>query len=95
MATTVHIPPRRAMSWPADAGLSRGGQRARGSEAGSMTGARQPFAAGEGPAVRGRAVDLVLAMAGRPVALDHLQGPGLPVFTARVVEPSGRVREPR
>jgi uncharacterized protein (TIGR03083 family) len=54
-----------------------------------------PFTAGEGPAVRGRTLDLVLAMAGRPVALDHLEGPGLPVFAARVVEPSGRVPEPR
>ena len=53
-----------------------------------------PLAAGEGPLVRGRTVDLVLAMAGRPVALEHLVGPGLPVFAARVVEPSGRVREP-
>lgn len=53
------------------------------------------FAVGEGPVVRGRTVDLVLALAGRPVALDHLQGPGLPLFAARVVEPSGRVREPR
>ncbi len=49
-----------------------------------------PFAVGEGPLVRGRTVDLVLAMAGRPVALDHLEGPGLPTFAARVVAPSGR-----
>ncbi|SET69994.1 TIGR03083 family protein [Geodermatophilus poikilotrophus] len=49
-----------------------------------------PFAVGEGPLVRGRTVDLVLAMAGRPVALDHLEGPGLPTFAARVVDPSGR-----
>ena len=49
-----------------------------------------PFAVGEGPLVRGRTVDLVLAMAGRPVALDHLEGPGLPEFAARVVAPSGR-----
>jgi len=48
------------------------------------------FTAGEGPPVRGRTVDLVLAMAGRPVALDHLEGPGLPTFAARVVAPSGR-----
>ena len=48
------------------------------------------FAAGEGPLVRGRTVDLVLAMAGRPVALDRLEGPGLPLFAARVVDPSGR-----
>ena len=48
------------------------------------------FASGEGPLVRGRTVDLVLAMAGRPVALDHLEGPGLPTFAARVVAPSGR-----
>jgi hypothetical protein len=40
--------------------------------------------------VRGRTVDLVLAMAGRPVALDHLEGPGLPAFADRVVAPSGR-----
>ncbi len=43
-----------------------------------------PFAVGEGPVVRGRTVDLVLAMAGRSVALDHLGGPGLPLFAARV-----------
>ena len=48
------------------------------------------FAVGEGPLVRGRTVDLVLAMAGRPVALDHLEGPGLREFAARVVAPSGR-----
>ncbi len=48
------------------------------------------FTAGEGPVVRGRTVDLVLAMAGRPVALEHLAGPGLTAFAARVVEPSGR-----
>ena len=48
------------------------------------------FAAGEGPLVRGRTVDLVLAMAGRAVALDHLEGPGLPTFAARVLAPSGR-----
>ena len=49
-----------------------------------------PFAAGEGPIVRGRTVDLVLAMAGRPVALERLDGPGVPLFAARVVTPSGR-----
>ncbi|WP_170856920.1 maleylpyruvate isomerase family mycothiol-dependent enzyme [Geodermatophilus africanus] len=49
-----------------------------------------PFASGKGPLVRGRTVDLVLAMAGRPVALDNLEGPGLPTFAARVVAPSGR-----
>ena len=49
-----------------------------------------PFAVGEGPVVPGRTVDLVLAMAGRPVALDHLEGHGLPTFAARVVDPSGR-----
>jgi len=54
-----------------------------------------PFAVGEGPLVRGRTVDLVLAMAGRPIALGGLDGPGLPTFAARVVEPSGRVRRPR
>jgi uncharacterized protein (TIGR03083 family) len=48
------------------------------------------FASGEGPLVRGRTVDLVLAMAGRAIALDHLEGPGLPTFAARVVAPSGR-----
>ena len=48
------------------------------------------FVAGEGPLVRGRTVDLLLAMAGRPVALERLDGPGLPLFAARVVEPSGR-----
>ena len=48
------------------------------------------FTAGEGSLVRGRTVDLVLAMAGRPVALDHLEGPGLPTFAARVLAPSGR-----
>ena len=48
------------------------------------------FAVGEGPLVQGRTVDLVLAMAGRPVALDHLGGPGAPTFAARVVDPSGR-----
>jgi uncharacterized protein (TIGR03083 family) len=49
-----------------------------------------PFASGGGPLVRGRTVDLVLAMAGRPVALAQLEGPGLPTFAARVVAPSGR-----
>jgi uncharacterized protein (TIGR03083 family) len=49
-----------------------------------------PFTAGEGPFVRGRTVDLVLAMAGRPVALEHLDGPGLPLFATRVADPSGR-----
>jgi uncharacterized protein (TIGR03083 family) len=49
-----------------------------------------PFAAGEGPLVRGRTVDLVLAMAGRPVALERLDGPGVPLFAPRVVTPSGR-----
>ena len=49
-----------------------------------------PFTVGEGPAVRGRTVDLVLAMAGRPVALEHLEGPGLTTFAARVVDPTGR-----
>ncbi|MGR6966579.1 maleylpyruvate isomerase family mycothiol-dependent enzyme [Geodermatophilus sp. URMC 61] len=48
------------------------------------------FAAGEGPVVRGRTVDLVLAMAGRPVALEHLDGPGLPTFATRVASSSGR-----
>lgn len=49
-----------------------------------------PFGVGEGPRVRGRTADLVLAMAGRAVALEHLDGPGLPLFTARVLTPSGR-----
>ena len=48
------------------------------------------FTAGEGPLVRGRTVDLVLAMAGRPAALERLDGPGVPLFAARVVAPSGR-----
>jgi uncharacterized protein (TIGR03083 family) len=49
-----------------------------------------PFTVGEGPLVRGRTVDLVLAMAGRSVALEHLEGPGLRTFAARVAAPSGR-----
>lgn len=49
-----------------------------------------PFRVGHGPLVRGRTVDLVLAMAGRAVALEHLEGDGLPLFAARVGEPSGR-----
>src|SRR3712207_5912472 len=49
-----------------------------------------PFSVGEGPLVRRRTVDLEPAMAGRPVALDHVEGAGLPAFAARVVAPAGR-----
>jgi len=35
-----------------------------------------PFAVGKGPVVSGPTADLVLALAGRPAALDPLDGPG-------------------
>lgn len=44
-----------------------------------------PFAAGDGPAVTGSTLALVMAMAGRAAYLDDLAGPGLPTLRARVL----------
>ena len=41
------------------------------------------FRAGDGPAVEGATLDLVLAMAGRPTAVSRLSGEGVPVLLAR------------
>ncbi|GAA3698307.1 maleylpyruvate isomerase family mycothiol-dependent enzyme [Zhihengliuella alba] len=43
-----------------------------------------PFAAGSGPAVSGPTLALVMAMAGRAVYLEQLDGPGLPTLRSRV-----------
>ncbi|MGY1886206.1 maleylpyruvate isomerase family mycothiol-dependent enzyme [Blastococcus sp. SYSU DS0753] len=48
------------------------------------------WAHGTGPAVRGNADALLLAMTGRPAALDHLDGDGVPVLRVRLGQPSGR-----
>ncbi|MFC8191712.1 maleylpyruvate isomerase family mycothiol-dependent enzyme [Cellulomonas sp. NPDC057328] len=47
-----------------------------------------PFAAGEGPLVRGTTLALVMAMAGRVAYVDDLAGPGVDVLRARVA-PAG------
>jgi uncharacterized protein (TIGR03083 family) len=44
-----------------------------------------PFSAGEGPAVVGPTLTLVMAMAGRAVYLDHLHGSGLPILRERLL----------
>ena len=41
------------------------------------------FAAGVGAAIRGRTLDLVMAMAGRSDYCDELSGPGVPVLRSR------------
>jgi uncharacterized protein (TIGR03083 family) len=43
---------------------------------------------GSGPEVRGTALDLIMAMAGRPVPVERLSGPGAPDFDARGQGPS-------
>ncbi|GIG36707.1 maleylpyruvate isomerase family mycothiol-dependent enzyme [Cellulomonas pakistanensis] len=43
-----------------------------------------PFRAGEGPEVTGSTLDLVMAMAGRPVAADRLAGDGAPLLRSAV-----------
>jgi len=43
---------------------------------------------GVGPEVKGTALDLVMAMAGRPVPIERLSGPGAPDFDARGQGPS-------
>ena len=48
------------------------------------------WAHGTGPAVRGNADALLLAMTGRPAAHDHLDGDGVPVLRVRLGQPSGR-----
>ena len=45
---------------------------------------------GSGPEVEGTALDLIMAMAGRPVPLDRFSGPGAPDFDARGQGPSQR-----
>lgn len=43
-----------------------------------------PFAAGDGPLVRGTTLALVMAMAGRPAYVDDLTGPGVAGLRERV-----------
>lgn len=43
-----------------------------------------PFAAGAGPLVTGSTLALVMAMAGRAVYLDELDGPGVPILRQRI-----------
>jgi uncharacterized protein (TIGR03083 family) len=43
-----------------------------------------PFARGDGPAVRGRTLALVMVMAGRPAALAELEGDGVAELERRV-----------
>lgn len=50
---------------------------------------------GTGPAVRGGAEDLVLAIGGRAVALDALDGDGVPILRRRVTARSGTGLGPR
>jgi uncharacterized protein (TIGR03083 family) len=45
-----------------------------------------PFVSGDGPEVKGPALALVVAMAGRPAYLDELEGPGLEVIRSRVAQ---------
>lgn len=42
------------------------------------------FTSGEGPSVRGPLLSLVMAMAGRPGALDELAGEGVPELRSRI-----------
>lgn len=42
------------------------------------------WSCGDGPQVSGRAEALLLAMTGRPVALDELEGDGVPLLRARL-----------
>ncbi|MFP5020274.1 maleylpyruvate isomerase family mycothiol-dependent enzyme [Pseudonocardia phyllosphaerae] len=42
------------------------------------------FAAGEGPQVRGRGIDVLLAACGRPAVLGRLAGDGVPVLATRL-----------
>jgi hypothetical protein len=44
----------------------------------------QDWAYGQGPAISGPSEALALAIGGRPVALDDLAGPGLPVLRGRL-----------
>ncbi|MGP4978521.1 maleylpyruvate isomerase family mycothiol-dependent enzyme [Brachybacterium tyrofermentans] len=44
-----------------------------------------PFRAGNGPDVAGGTLELVLAMAGRPTALDHLEGAGIALLRERML----------
>jgi hypothetical protein len=39
---------------------------------------------GKGPEIRGRATDLLMAAVGRSVALDALDGPGVPLLRQRI-----------
>lgn len=43
-----------------------------------------PFREGAGPEVHGRTLDLVMAMAGRPSALDRLRGDGVGILRGRL-----------
>jgi uncharacterized protein (TIGR03083 family) len=43
---------------------------------------------GQGPLVRGNAEDLLLAIGGRDIALDELDGDGLPILRRRVTSPA-------
>ena len=43
-----------------------------------------PFVVGAGPMVSGSSLALVMTMAGRAVYLDQLEGPGVPIFRARI-----------
>ncbi|BBE23527.1 hypothetical protein MN0502_24100 [Arthrobacter sp. MN05-02] len=43
-----------------------------------------PFVSGEGPEVRGSLLALVMCLAGRPVYLADLSGPGVPILRSRI-----------
>ncbi|MFO6451269.1 MULTISPECIES: maleylpyruvate isomerase family mycothiol-dependent enzyme [unclassified Aeromicrobium] len=49
-----------------------------------MTATDADLTAGDGPEVRGPALSLLLALSGRPVALDDLDGPGVEPLAARL-----------
>lgn len=54
-----------------------------------------PFAVGDGPLVRGTALALTMAMAGRSAYCNELTGPGVPTLRARCTTAEDRGRDPR
>ncbi|MFM8972893.1 MAG: hypothetical protein ACKOOG_09700, partial [Actinomycetota bacterium] len=74
----IAVPPEAvALVLPVYRRLGRFGFGARGTKRVRMVATDVAWTAGSGPEVRGRALDLLLVMANRRVALTRLDGPGV------------------
>lgn len=72
----------RAIRFHAGSSPAMGGGKARAAGV-TLTATDTDFTLGNGPAVEGPAISLLLAVSGRSCALADLSGPGVPIFAER------------